>query len=79
MVSGTLNRETDEIEKLRRALGNHCVGTFDKMPPHTPRSAVIADELVARARQTSANVTFIEDASRLAAHGGVGAKLRFRL
>src|SRR5713226_2683054 len=42
MVSGTLNRDTDEIEKLRRALGNHCVGTFDKMPPHTPRSAVIA-------------------------------------
>ncbi len=43
------------------------------------RNAVIADELVARARQTSADVTFIEDAARLAAHGGVGAKLRFRL
>jgi alcohol dehydrogenase class IV len=42
MVSGTLNRETDEIEKVRRALGNHCVGTFDRMPPHTPRNAVIA-------------------------------------
>ena len=42
MVSGTLNRSTDEIDKLRRALGNKCVGTFDKMPPHTPRSAVIA-------------------------------------
>jgi peptide chain release factor subunit 1 len=43
------------------------------------RRAVIADELVARARQTNADVTFIEDAARLAAHGGVGAKLRFRL
>jgi maleylacetate reductase len=42
MVSGTLNRTTDEIDKLRRALGNKCAGTFDKMPPHTPRSAVIA-------------------------------------
>jgi maleylacetate reductase len=42
MVSGTLNRSTDEIENLRRALGNKCVGTFDSMPPHTPRSAVIA-------------------------------------
>jgi peptide chain release factor subunit 1 len=42
------------------------------------RSAVIADELVARARQTDAGVTFIEDAARLAAHGGVCAKLRFR-
>jgi maleylacetate reductase len=42
MVSGTLNRTTDEIEKLRRALGNKCVGTFDKMPAHSPRSAVVA-------------------------------------
>lgn len=42
MVSGTLNRETDEIEKIRRALGARCVGTFDAMPAHTPRSAVIA-------------------------------------
>src|SRR5476649_1052975 len=42
MVSGTLNRETDEIEKVRRALGNKCVGTFDRMPAHTPRAAVIA-------------------------------------
>jgi maleylacetate reductase len=42
MVSGTLNRQTDEIEKVRRALGNRCAGTFDRMPPHTPRQAVIA-------------------------------------
>ncbi|HEY7579250.1 MAG TPA: iron-containing alcohol dehydrogenase [Acetobacteraceae bacterium] len=42
MVSGTLNRQTDEIEKVRRALSNRCAGTFDRMPPHTPRSAVIA-------------------------------------
>ena len=42
MVSGTLNRTTDEIEKIRKALGSRCVGTFDAMPPHTPREAVIA-------------------------------------
>lgn len=42
MVSGTLNRETDEIEKIRTALGARCAGTFDAMPPHTPREAVIA-------------------------------------
>jgi maleylacetate reductase len=42
MVSGTLNRDTDEIGRVRRTLGNHCVGIFDNMPPHTPRSAVIA-------------------------------------
>jgi maleylacetate reductase len=42
MVSGTLNRQTNEIDKIRRALGNRCAGTFDQMPPHTPRRAVIA-------------------------------------
>src|SRR5260370_8682398 len=42
MVSGTLNRETDEIGKIRRALGARCVAIFDAMPAHTPRAAVIA-------------------------------------
>src|SRR6267154_5808058 len=42
MVSGTLNRQTGEIEKIRKALGARCVATFDAMPPHTPREAVIA-------------------------------------
>ena len=39
MVSGTLNRTTDEIAKVRRALGNRFAGLFDHMPPHTPRQA----------------------------------------
>ena len=39
----------------------------------------LADELVARARQTAARVTFIEDASLLEAYGGVAALLRFRI
>ncbi|HEY8460102.1 MAG TPA: Vms1/Ankzf1 family peptidyl-tRNA hydrolase [Blastocatellia bacterium] len=43
------------------------------------RSAMIADELVARARQTNADVTFIENAAKLAALGGVSAKLRYRI
>ena len=42
MVSGTLNRETPEIERIRAALGNLCAGIFDRMPAHTPREAVIA-------------------------------------
>ena len=42
MVSGTLNRQTGEIEKIRKALGTRCAATFDAMPPHTPREAVIA-------------------------------------
>ncbi|HKV00275.1 MAG TPA: iron-containing alcohol dehydrogenase [Vineibacter sp.] len=54
MVSGTLNRQTDEIEKVRQALGNRCAGTFDSMPPHTPRHAVIA--ATAQARDAGADL-----------------------
>jgi maleylacetate reductase len=57
MVSGTLNRETDEIDKVRRALGNRCVGVFDKMLPHTPRSAVIAAAEQAREARADLIVT----------------------
>jgi maleylacetate reductase len=54
MVSGTLNRATGEIAKVRRALGNRCAGVFDRMPPHTPRHAVI--EAAAMAREAGADL-----------------------
>lgn len=57
MVSGTLNRETDVIENIRRAMGQRCVGTFDAMPPHTPRTAVIAASDQARAADADLIVT----------------------
>jgi maleylacetate reductase len=57
MVSGTLNRETDVIENIRRTLGPRGVGTFDAMPPHTPRTAVIAATEQARAADADLIVT----------------------
>ena len=57
MVSGTLNRETDEIEKIRQALGARCAGTFDAMPQHTPREAVIAAADQAREAKADLIVT----------------------
>ena len=57
MVSNSLNRNTDEIDKVRRALGNRCAGTFDRMPAHTPRSAVIEATEAARAAQADLIVT----------------------
>src|SRR6476646_2052897 len=57
MVSGTLNRQTGEIENIRQALGNRCVGTFDAMPPHTPREAVIAATRQARSAGADLIVT----------------------
>ena len=57
MVSGTLNRKTDEIEKIRKSLGTRCAATFDAMPPHTPREAVIAAAEQARAANADLIVT----------------------
>jgi len=57
MVSGTLNRETDEIGRIRHALGSRCAGLFDAMPPHTPREAVIAASEAARAANADLIVT----------------------
>src|SRR5688572_30471946 len=58
MVSGTMNRTTDEVEKLRRGLGDRCAGTFDAMPPHTPRDAVLEATRQARAAEADLVVTF---------------------
>jgi maleylacetate reductase len=57
MVSGTLNRQTDEITKIRDALGARCAGIFDAMPPHTPREAVVAAAEQARAANADLIVT----------------------
>jgi alcohol dehydrogenase class IV len=54
MASGTLNRTTDEVEKVRGALGNRFAGLFDHMPPHTPRHAVV--EAAAMAREAGADL-----------------------
>jgi maleylacetate reductase len=48
MASGTLNRTTEEVAKVRRALGNRFAGLFDRMPPHTPRRAVIEAATMSR-------------------------------
>jgi maleylacetate reductase len=57
MVSGTLNRSTDEIEKVRSALGERCVAVFDRMPAHTPRQAVVDAADLARANAADLIVT----------------------
>lgn len=57
MVSGTLGRETDEIDKIARALGSRCAAIFDAMPQHTPREAVIAAAEQARAANADLIVT----------------------
>ncbi|WP_454621872.1 iron-containing alcohol dehydrogenase [Bradyrhizobium cenepequi] len=41
IVSRTLNTTTDEIEKIRTALGDRCAATFDGIPQHTTRDVVV--------------------------------------
>ena len=41
VVSGSLNRHTDNIEKLRARLGGRFAGQFDAIPQHVPRDAVL--------------------------------------
>ncbi|MGE0697607.1 MAG: iron-containing alcohol dehydrogenase, partial [Hyphomicrobiaceae bacterium] len=49
ILSGrTLNRETDEVTKLGKALGDRFAGVFDHMPAHSPRDAVVACANAAR-------------------------------
>jgi peptide chain release factor subunit 1 len=50
----------------------------DRAPDRTAEERA-ADNLVAKARQTSAKIRFIENPSLLAAVGGVGAWLRFKI
>ncbi len=58
MASGTLNRKTDEVARLRVALGARCVGVFDRMPSFTPRQAVLDAAAEARAAAADLVVTF---------------------
>ena len=42
MASGTLNRETDVIDGVRKVLGNRLAGVCAKIGSHTPRIDVVA-------------------------------------
>ena len=41
IVSRTLNTQTDEIERIRKALGDRYAETFDGIPQHTTREVVV--------------------------------------
>ena len=58
LTGRTLNRDTDEVEKVRRALGSRFAGVHDHMPAHSPRDAVVACANAARAVGTDLLVTF---------------------
>jgi maleylacetate reductase len=58
LTGRTLNRSTDEVDKMRRALGPRFAGVCDHMPAHSPRDAVVACANAARSVGTDLLVTF---------------------
>ena len=58
LASGSLNRNTDEIAKVRDALGSKFVGLADDMPAHTPRDAVVRAAVAAAAVDADLLVSF---------------------
>lgn len=54
IVSRTLNTKTDEIEKIRRALGDKHVATFDGIAHHTTRKQ--AAEVARQANDAEADL-----------------------
>eukprot|EP00435_Cladocopium_sp_Y103_P078235 s1_g1974.t1 len=57
IASKTLSDQTDEIDKVRDALGSRLAGIYTGMPAHTPRQAVIEAAGAARAVDTDLLVT----------------------
>jgi maleylacetate reductase len=54
IVSRTLNSKTDEIEKIRKELGERHAETFDGVPQHTTREAVV--QIARRAKEAKADL-----------------------
>lgn len=48
LVSDSLRRDTDEIDQISQALGSRVAGIHSGIPPHAPRSAVLAAAAQAR-------------------------------
>jgi maleylacetate reductase len=58
MVSRTMNRTTDEVAKVRDALGSRFSGLYDEMPALSPREHILEVARAARAVRADLIVTF---------------------
>jgi len=71
LASGTLNRETDMVEQVRRALGNRLAGVCARIGAHTPRIDVVEAANAARAAGADLLVTVgggsVTDAAKMVA------------
>jgi peptide chain release factor subunit 1 len=75
-----LSAQLEEIHAGAEEMGKQLVSHSDLMADsdfEATHTVKVADELVTRAKQTGARVTFIEDAALLNDIGGIGATLRY--
>lgn len=77
LISASLERSHPEEEPVDAILAPEIPDSAGSTATDEPRPALLADLLVTKAKQTSARVSFIEDANLLAAVDGVGAFLRW--
>ncbi len=71
LVSSSLRTNTDEIERIERALGKRLAAVHDGIPPHAPRTSVLAAAAVARSVDADLIVTIgggsVTDAGKIVA------------
>ena len=77
-LTAGMNEIQHEPDEVRSVLAAYAPGEEDKTQD-TDKPRIVVDELIRRARETGARIHFIEDASLLAAMGGVGATLRYSM
>ena len=78
LISGALEETHPEPEEVEAILAPEIPDSEGGTKSEEPRQASVPDLLVAKAKQTGATVTFIEDAALLESIGGVGRFLRWR-
>jgi len=78
LISGTLEESHPQTEEVQAILAPEIPDADGGTQSEEPRQASLPDLLVTKAKQTSATVTFIEDAALLESVGGVAAFLRWR-
>ena len=78
LISAALERTHGEEQEIDAILAPEVPDSGGGTESDEPRSVLIADLLVTKAKQTDARVTFIEDPELLKDVEGVGAFLRWR-
>jgi peptide subunit release factor 1 (eRF1) len=76
VAAGGAEGSTNETMLSEPAIESVSGGEAAEAEPEVVR---LADELVTKAKQTSARITVIEDPALLTDYGGVAALLRFRI